>query len=272
MKEVYYLAAPDGVNTVKPYAVLSLEGDSGGNPWKGLRYLFQIRLYVSMIDAPTSELDSLTTSIANALDKQLLEDEVTSSCVALFQGQIGIDIIDDQRDTVQRNLQLSVLSPKPLAEVVPITSDPWLTALTAWTQQALGADWSVYSGNWPPEPKTNSILWRITEMNATPRGSSAYELQKKATAFIQAKDSTQKHAALMQLVESLAAAVKIPIGADDRKFARVITPQVNTRTSADGYAATGEGPLTVTLSRRVSSLAEEAAAPLMQFVHYESHI
>ncbi|RCX22604.1 hypothetical protein DFP94_101184 [Fontibacillus phaseoli] len=274
MKEVYYLVVPEGVNPVKPYAVLSLEGDSGSNPWKGLRYLFQIRLYVSKINAPTSELDFLTTSIANSLDKQLLGDEATSSRVAFYQGQVGTDIVDDERDTIQRNLQLSVLSPKPLAELTPITSDPWLTALAAWTRQALEADWSVYGGNWPPEPKTPSILWRITEMDATPRGSSAYELQKKATAFIQAKDSNQEHVALLQLVEGLAAAVKIPIGAGDRKFVRVITPQVNTRTnaSADGYAATGEGPLTVTLSRRVTSLADEAAPPLMQFVHYESHI
>ncbi len=132
----------------------------------------------------------------------------------------------------------------------------------------------MYSGNWPSQPQAPVILWRITEMNATPRGSSAYELQKKATAFVQAKDSNQEHAALMQLVEGLAAAAKIPIGADYRKFVRVINPQVNTRTNAnaDGYAATGEGPLTVILSRRVTSLAEGTAEPLMQFVHYESHI
>ncbi len=271
LKAVYFPSAPTDTSLGKPYVVLSYEADSGGSPWKGWRHPLRVSLYARRSD-PTLELDTLTASATEVLDKRLLEEETPGEGIALFYGGDGPDTVDEERDAIVRTLHLSLFSPRPLVIETPITSDPWLTALSVWTRQALGADWSVYGGNWPPNSQTPSILWRITEMNATPRGSSAYELQKKATAFIQAPDSNQEHAALMQLVEGLAAAVKIPIGEDDRKFARVTGPQVNTRTTVDGYSATGEGPLTVILSRRVTSLVEEAAAPLMQFVHYESHI
>lgn len=272
LKEVYILSKKTpGSNPAMPYAALSQEADSGGSPWKGWRYPFHIRLYAPKDPDPTRELDALTASVTGALDKQLLGDETAGNWVVFSEGQAGPDTLDEENTAVVRLLSFASLSPRPLAGETLVISDPWLTALVAWTQQKLGANWSVYSGNWPSIPTVPSILWRITETTASPRGLSSYELQKKATAYIQAKDSDEEHTAFMQLVEGLGAAAKIPLGADERTFVRVNGPQVNTKSLADGYAATGEGPLTVALSRRVTLLTEDPA-PLMQFVHYESHI
>ncbi|MEF2964920.1 hypothetical protein V3851_03680 [Paenibacillus sp. M1] len=261
------------MNLAKPYAVLAHEADSAGSPWKGLRHLIQIRLYASRAPGTTTELDSLTESITGVLDKQLLADESIGNWITFFEDQSGSDIVDEERDAITRNLQFAVLSPRPLTEEVQVTSDPWLSMLVSWTQNTLGADWSVYSGNWPAKAFAPSILWRITEMNVVPSGPLHYEVRKRLTAFIQAQDANQEHAVLLQLVEALGSAVKIPLAADERKFVRVVSPEVSTKTKATGYEATEEGPLTVSLSRRTaaSKLAEEGA-PLMQFVHYESHL
>ncbi|GIO87981.1 hypothetical protein J25TS5_49130 [Paenibacillus faecis] len=278
LREVYFHAPPAGAETLKPYAVLAAGKDSGESPgsglWKGFRHLMNIEMYVSQASpaqSPSSDsLLKLTAALNEALDKQLLEDDTIGRFALLSLGPSGTDRVDEERQAAVRTLQYALVSPQPLTEPTPIVSDPWLIALADWTQKRLGREWSVYTGNWPVGAGSPAILWRVVEMSAVPQGTKAVEVRKRASAFFRAADADQEHAALLRLLEGLGASAKLPLAAEEKTYMRATGVQVNTKTVADGYSPSGEGPLSVTLSRRVSEAP--ADAPLMQFVYYQSHI
>lgn len=278
LREVYLHAPPAGAEAPKPYAVLAAGKDSGESPgsglWKGFRHLMNIEMYVSQASpaqSPSSDpLQALTSALNEALDKQLLEDDAIGRFTLLFLGPSGPDRMDEERQAAVRTLQYALVSPQPLTEPTPIVSDPWLIALADWTQKRLGREWSVYTGNWPVGAGSPAILWRVVEMSAVPQGTKAVEVRKRASAFFRAADADQEHAALLRLLEGLGASAKLPLAAEEKTYMRATGVQVNTKTVADGYSPSGEGPLSVTLSRRVSEASSDA--PLMQFVYYQSHI
>ncbi|WP_334077367.1 hypothetical protein [Paenibacillus sanfengchensis] len=278
LREVYFHSPPAGADAPKPYAVLAAGNDSGESHgsglWKGFRHLMNIDLYVSQASPAQSQssdpLQTLTAALNAALDKQMLEDDAIGKFALLSLGPAGPDRVDEERQAAVRTLHYALVSPKPLAGQTPVVSDPWLTALADWTQKRLGRAWSVHTGNWPIGAGSPAILWRVVEMSAVPQGTKVFEVRKRVTAFFHAADADQEHAALLQLLEGLGSAAKIPLVAEERTYVKVSEAQVNTKTVADGYSATGEGPLSVTLSRRVTQAS--ADAPLMQHVYYQSHI
>lgn len=263
---------PEQVEAIsaKPYVILSLTIDSGGSPWTGLRYPIEVSLYVDK--ASPEQLNSIAESITETLNNQLLEDEPTGKWLTLYTQHSATDVIDDEQQAIRRTMSFVVISPRPLTVESPITNDDWLTAIAAWTQDLLGKDWSVYSGAWPLQPSVPAVMWRVSEMGITPKGTSSFEIQKRLTAFIQGVDSDQEHAALLQLLEALGTSTRLPLNQADRRYLTVSEPKVNTKVTADGYTNQGEGPLTVTLSGRTSRQPAGTEGPLMQFVHYESNL
>lgn len=276
LREVYFHAPPAGAEAPKPYAVLAAGKDSGESPgsglWKGFRHLMNIEIYVSPAPPGQESEDwiKLTAALNETLDKQLLEDDTIGRFALLSLGPSGPDRVDEERQAAVRTLQYALVSPQPLTEPTPIVSDPWFIALADWTQKRLGREWSVYTGNWPVGAGSPAILWRVVEMSAVPQGAKAVEVRKRASAFFRAADADQEHAALLRLLEGLGTSAKLPLAAEEKTYMRATGVQVNTKTVADGYSPSGEGPLSVTLSRRVSEASSDA--PLMQFVYYQSHI
>lgn len=268
LKEVYASLPPAEASISKPFAVLTGDEDSGGSPWKGLRETVKVGLYVSR--SATSELDRLAKIMTDALDKGLLKpDGRVAAWVSLFLGISGqADVIDEARDAMKRELKFALLSPQPLTEPVQITSDPWLTALESWSKSLLGPEWSAYGGEWPETSATPAVLWRITGIDVRMVSTSAYEVQKKMTAFFRAGDADKEHAAILKLLEGMSRSVKIPLDAAKRQFLRVSEPKMSLQADALTSAGPTQGPLTVTLIRRTMRPAEEA--PLMKTIQYQS--
>lgn len=269
LKEVYDSLPPAEANTVKPFAVLTGDEDSGGSPWKGLRETVKVGLYVSRTSTTAGELDRLTKLLIDNLDKGLLKLDSGEAWVPLYLGTSGQgDAVDEARDTLKRELPFALLLPQPITEPVQITSDSWLTALKAWSTSLLGSEWSAYGGTWPETSSTPAVLWRITGIDVRMVSTSAYEVQKKMTAFLRAGDADREHAAILKLLEGLGRSVKIPLDTAKRQFLRVSEPKMSLQTDALASAGPTQGPLTVTLIRRTMRPAEEA--PLMKTIQYQS--
>lgn len=157
---------------------------------------------------------------------------------------------------------------EPLSEPGTIASDPWLTTLVSWSEAALGPEWTAYSGAWPQSVTVPALMWQMIGMDVKALGPSSYEIQKRMTAFFQAEDADREHAGLLRLLEALGAAVKIPLDGAARRFLRISEPKMRVQADSSGEASAAAGPLTVTLIQRTAKPVE--AAPLMQFVHYQS--
>ncbi|GAA0389417.1 hypothetical protein [Paenibacillus motobuensis] len=270
LKAVYHVSEQVEVSNAKPYVILASSTDSGGSPWKGLRYPIEVILYVDK--ASPEQLNTTAESIKKTLNNQLLEDEATNKWLTFYPQQSTYDVVDDEKQAIKRTLNFSAVIPRPLTVESPVTSDGWLSAIVAWTQDLLGKEWSIYSGVWPLQPSVPAVMWRVSEMDITPKGTSSFEIQKRLTAFIQGVDSNQEHAALLQLLEALGTSTRLPMDEADRRYLNVSEPKVNTKVTADGYTNQGEGPLTVTLSGRTNRQPAGTEGPLMQFVHYESNL
>lgn len=270
MKAVYNAREQVEASSAKPYVILSPTKDSGGSPWTGLRYPIEVSLYVDKTSP--EQLNSIAESITETLNNQLLEDELIDKWLTLYPQQFVADVIDEQQQAIKRSMNFIVVNPSPLTIESQVTSDGWLTAIAAWTRELLGQEWSVYSGAWPLQPSVPAVMWRVSEMDITPKGTTSFEIKKRLTAFIQGVDSNQEHAALLQLLEALGTSTRLPMDVADRRYLTVSEPKVNTKVTADGYSNQGEGPLTVTLSGRTSRQPAGTEGPLMQFVHYESNL
>lgn len=269
LKAVYNVSE-QVVRSAKPYVILSPTTDSGGSPWTGFRYQIQVSLYVDKTSP--EQLNSIAESITETLNNQLLEDELTDKWLTLYPQQSVADVIDEEQQAIKRTLSFTIISPRPLTIESQVTSDGWLTAIAAWTRELLGQEWSVHSGAWPLQPSVPAVMWRVSEMDITPKGTSSFEIKKRLTAFIQGVDTSQEYAALLQLLEAFGTSTRLPMDEADRRYLTVSEPKVNTKVTADGYTNQGEGPLTVTLSGRTSRQPAGTEGPLMQFVHYESNL
>ncbi|WP_068782247.1 hypothetical protein [Paenibacillus sp. GM2] len=270
LKAVYNVSEQAEISSAKPYVILSPITDSGGSPWTGWRYPIEVSLHVDKVSP--QQLNSIAESITESLNNQLLEDELTDKWLMLYPQQSVKDIIDEERQTIKRTMSFTVISPRRLTVESPITNDDWLTSIATWTQDLLGKEWFVYSGAWPLQSAVPAVMWRVSEMDITPKGTSSFEIQKRLTAFIQGVDSNQEHNALLQLLEALGTSSRLPMNEADRRYLTVSGPKVNTKVTADGYTNQGEGLLTVTLSGRTSRQPAGTEGPLMQFVHYESNL
>lgn len=155
-----------------------------------------------------------------------------------------------------------------IPESAPIRSDPWMTELAHWSLSALGPEWKAYCGTWPPDVAAPAVMWRMIGMDVRPLGPTSYEVQKRMTAFLQAEDAEQEHSAVLRLLEALGTAVKIPLDPTAKRYLRIADPKMSVQPEGTAESTSAQGPLTVTLIRRMSkSIAE---APLMQSVFYQS--
>ncbi|MCM3040734.1 hypothetical protein M3201_13605 [Paenibacillus motobuensis] len=270
LKAVYNVSEQVEKSSAKPYVILSPTKDSGSSSWTGLRYPIEVSLYVDKTSP--EQLKSIAESIIETLNNQLLEDELNDKWLTLYPQQSVADAIDEGQQAIKRTMIFTAICPRPLTAESQVTSDEWLNAIAAWTRELLGQEWSIYSGAWPLQPSVPAVMWRVSEMGITPKGTSSFEIQKRLTAFIQGVDSDQEHAALLQLLEALGTSTRLPLNQADRRYLTVSEPKVNPKVTANGYTNQGEGPLTVTLSGRTNRQPAGTEGPLMQFVHYEPNL
>lgn len=249
-----------------PVAVL-MKLPSSANRWKGWREEVSLELLIKRSSNEAEELELLEGRVTSALNQALLESEY-GIWVTLPQGSEHEDRLDHDLDARIRTLHFSALSPRPLAATGGIDEDPWLHTLIQWSSELLGAEWSIYGGNWPAKPERPCLMWRMTGMNVTAAGPTGYRCDKQFEAFIQANQSGQSNEALLKLLDKLGSSAKLPLQADSREYAKVSGLHVDLSSANDGYALSDQGVLGVTLSRIVSAMSSETGAALMRQVHY----
>ncbi|RUT46431.1 hypothetical protein EJP82_11295 [Paenibacillus anaericanus] len=157
-----------------------------------------------------------------------------------------------------------------LIESTQSTVDSWLTAICAWTQDVVGSEWSLYNGVWPTSYIKPAIMWRVTGMDVRVLGLSSYEIEKRLTATVLADDPTDQNAVILQLIEELGAAVKIPLHAAERRFLSISEPKGNLNANVN-TTGTAEAQITVTCTQRTGRRPVKEIS-LMQSVNYKSNM
>ncbi|WP_019636628.1 hypothetical protein [Paenibacillus fonticola] len=259
LNAIYSSAGEIGEEALLPCALYFQGEVDAGGAWSGLRQIIELWLYVPGLN-PVG-LDGLSEQTVKALDKQLLTAETGERFLCLFEESLGPDRLDEARGAMKRGLRFALIVPQALSRAVQICSDPWLNAIQEWTQEVLGPEWQIHSGSWPLGFETPAMMWRITDMEVSPRGRTFFELKKQFTAFIAGMDANQEHQAILSLVEALGRSVKIPLHPGDQTYLTVLEPRVN----MNANKAT-EGQLSVTFSRRIADSMDKG--PLMQFIQY----
>nr|WP_218653040.1 hypothetical protein [Paenibacillus sp. 79R4] len=262
MKDIYEPHAAEE-KSPKPYAVILQGEDSDESPWVGFRRIVEIWPYVSR--STFERVDVLEMKIITALDKQMLTTETGEVFSCVYLGSSGQDVVDAEWDAITRGMQFAVMALQPVGTDGQITSDPWVPALADFTEQALGADWTVYNGYWPLGYLRPAVMWRVTDIDVKLLGYSSYRVTKRFTAHVLGNDQQPEHSAVFTLVGALGSAIKIPFDLADRRYLTVTNPKANI-----GADALREGQITVTLSRMVARPQEEV--PLIRSVSYKPNI
>lgn len=260
LKDVYEPHAAEA-KSEKPYAVVLQGQDSDESPWAGFRRIVEVWPYVSR--STFEKVDALAGKIITVLDKQMLTTEAGEVFSCIYLGSPGQDVVDEDWDAITRGMQFAVMALQPVNTTAAITNDPWLSALSEWTQSSIGSGWSVYSGLWPLGYARPAVMWRVTGIDVQSMGRAVYEVKKRFTAHIVGAETNQEHGGVLKLVEELGNAIKVPLNESDRRYMTVSDLRANI--SADPIA---EGQITVTLRRRTARPTEEA--PVIQNVIFKS--
>ena len=253
-----------GKQTQKPYLVLRQGVETEETPWSGFRRIIEVWPYVSRTSFKS--VDALADKITAALDKQLLTDMVTGEVFScMYLGTVGQDFVDEEWDAITRGLRFAVVALQPVNATENVPNDPWLEALSSWTEGIMGQDWTVYRGLWPLGYVRPAVMWRIAVTEVNTLMMATFEVRKRFVGHIIGRTPNEQADGVLRIVEQLGSAVKIPLNPAERRYLTVIDP----RADLQANAITG-GQITVTLSRRTNRPTEEA--PLIQKVNQYGNI
>lgn len=247
----------------KPYVLLVQGADTVDTDWTGYRTSFEIWPFVSQDEF--SEVDGLSNLIIQALDGQVITDpDSMASFTCQYEGNIGSDKVDIERNALTRGLRFAVIAVKRGDAPEDLQEDAWLAALSSWTKNTLGSeDWQVYCGKWPSDYVRPSILWRLegAETTASTRAATI-EVRKKTVGHVLGRTLGEQTATILELTQALTSAVKIPLNVTERRYLSVLSPIVDLEQDA-----LTEGQLSVMLSRKVERQLDEG--PLMRTIQFQ---
>lgn len=241
-----------GAKTPKPYLVLRNGVDVEDTPWTNFRRIIEVWPYLPRTSF--KDVDTMTAKIAVALDKQLLNTSAGEVFSCLYLGAAGQDFVDIEWDAITRGLRFSVMALQPVTVPETVVNDPWLDALTAWTEDLLG--WTVYKNYWPMGYVRPSVLWRLTDIKAEHATRSAYKVIKKISGHIVGSTPNEEVAGVFSIVQGLITDIKIPLDMATRKYMTAESPIGDYKVNA-----LTKGQISVTLSRMTNRPTEEV--PLM---------
>jgi hypothetical protein len=276
------------VNTTKPYLVLKQGADTKATPWAdffkniedarafsarigpdvtpwaGFIRNIEIWPYVSGSGA-FQTVDGLAEQIITELDGQQLMSGDGELFTCRFLGTLGGDHADTGLDAISRGLKFVVLAVQPVPATDSVENDPWLEALSEWTESMLGTDWAVYRNVWPMDYRTPAVLWRLSNVEISERARSVFEVQKTFTGHVLGAGVNEQQAAIVMIVQQLGGAAKILFDSTDRRYLTVSCPRAECE--ADAF---NTGQLSITLKRQTSRPVENA--PLIAAVHNKGNI
>jgi len=244
--------------TQKPYLVLRQGVDMEESPWAGFRRIIEVWPYVAR--TTFQQVDDLAAKVVAALDKQLLTDAGTGEVFTCrYLGTVGQDFVDEDWDAITRGLRFAVMALQPVAVQETVASDTWVEALAAWTEVLLGSGWTVYRNRWPLGYVWPAVLWRLVDVRAMGTNRAAFEVRKLMAGHVFGATPNQETEAVLQIVQGLTQAIKIPLDPANKRYMTVAEPRGDYRVDA-----LIRGQILVTLTRVTMRPFEEA--PLMQKV------
>lgn len=173
---------------------------------------------------------------------------------------MGIPTIFD-RDTSQRYLFTFQVSVQRV--VTDEAADPWLEALSLWTETTLPG-WTVYR-TWPGN-KRPSVTWKISTMEISEQGRGVFRVTKRLIGQIKGNAPNQQNNASLKLVEELANSIKLTLDAVQKRY--LIISGLSASQPKEGSITAGQ--VNLTLSRLTNRPSEEA--PLMAEVFSKGEV
>ncbi len=241
--------------TEKPYLVIRQGVDVENNPWTGFRRIVEIWPYVAR--TTFQSVDSLAKKVTAALDKQLLTMDTGEVFTCLYLGTVGTDFIDEDWGAITRGLRFAVMALQPVAVPETVVNDTWVEAIANWSENLLGTGWTVYRNRWPLGYVRPAVLWRLTNFNVEGINRSGFEVKKSLVGHVLGGTPNEETQGVLQIIDGLTQAIKVPLDMESKKYMTVITPRGNFQVNA-----LERGQVTVTLTRKTKRPQEEV--PLMQ--------
>lgn len=243
----------------KPYLVVAQGNETEESDWAGFRRIIEVWPYLSRNSF--EEVDATAEAVIGALDEQLIADPVTGEVFTCrYQGTAGPDQADEEWNAITRGLRFAVVAVQPLHHIETSISDPWLDALSSWTEQLLGSGWAVYRGLWPLGYRQPSVMWRLAGTEAKGGGKLPFEIRKRFVGHVIGTSQTEQTAAAVLIPWQLQAAIKIPLSETNRRYLTV--QEVKADHQADALTA---GQIKLELKQLVSRPDE--IAPLIGRVY-----
>ena len=166
------------------------------------------------------------------------------------------EILEDPNDPANKSILLTynvhwwISSPTPEVR----ESDPWLEALELWTKSELGEGWAVSDSTYPQVSERPAVIWSLVGISTKQITSSLFEVSKTFTAEVFGLLPNQHSSGCRAIMEGLSRDVKIALDTTNKKYATVITPQMEIP-----LHSISKGQVTVTLTEKTSRPQEEIA-------------
>lgn len=257
LKEVYEPHAASA-NAQKPYVVVRQGVDVEDTPWTGFRRIIEVWPYVKR--TAFKDVDTLAEKVIAVLDKQLLTTAAGEVFTCQYLGSAGQDFVDEEWDAITRGLRFAVMALQPVAVPETVVNDPWVEALAAWTENLLGAEWTVYRNRWPLGYVRPSVLWRLAGVQVRGTSRAAFEVRKLLAGHVIGATPNQEVEGVLKIVQGLTQDIKILLDTAASKYMTVVEPRGDYHINA-----LTRGQITVTLTRTTMRPLEEA--PLITAVH-----
>lgn len=150
------------VDEEKPYLVMTKGSESDENDWAGISTMIEVWPYVA--HTQFKHVDALVAAAIDALDHQLLQDDVTGEAILCrFTGSTSADMLDDKFGAITRGIQFEVFTLGWLLHD-PVEPDP-ASALSIWTA-ARFPNMQTDPRNWNPSDETPALYWRIAAIRS----------------------------------------------------------------------------------------------------------
>lgn len=248
LKDVYEPHAATA-DSLKPYAVILQGEETEESDWVGFRQIVEIWPYVSRSSFVT--VDELTKAIIAALEKEILQtvDGHVFSCMYLG---LGSDQVDEEWDAITRGLRFAVVALQAVNIPETVADDPWMEALADWTAALFTDVWHVYRGRWPLGYLRPSILWRLSGHDVSGVSFATFEIRKRFVGHVLGRTPNEQTGAVLQIVEQLQTAIKLPLNVVERRFMTVVDPRADLQAGA-----INDGQITLTLTRKTNRPTED---------------
>ncbi len=249
-------------DTKKPYLIVKETGRDDNTKWAGFRAGIEVWPYCDQ--SSYAEVDALARKINAALNMQLLVSEEGDAVTCIADG-MEADVVDAEWDALTRCVNFYVLSLQPSDVLGPLENDPWIDALVSWTQDKLGADYTIYGGKLPVGYLRPSVLWRVDGMEITDAGAAAFDVVKTVVAHVFGRNAVEEANIAAWIAEEMGAAVKIPINASKRRYMTLKECHAQLYTDA-----MKQGHIKATVARKTRKPREEM--PLIGEVYTDEYI